>query len=69
MSVATTDRAINTLALLDSIRRFVAEIELRADAIEILNIEGAMWDITLEAELRRRKAPPVPLPRVRRIDS
>ena len=67
MSVAPVTSAINTIALLDSIRRFVAEIELRADAIEIMNIEGAMWDIALERDLNRHKAPPVPLPRVRRI--
>ena len=68
MSVPATSRAINTIALLDSIRRFVAEIELRADAIEIMNIEAAMWDIALERELHRHKAPPVKLPRVTRIE-
>ena len=68
MSVTTSSSSINTIALLDSIRRFVAEIELRADAIEILHVEGAMWDITLEHDLRRHKVPPVKLPRVRIID-
>jgi hypothetical protein len=67
MSVASSPSTINTLALLDSIRRFVAEIEIRADAIEILNIEGSLWDLTLQNDMRRRKAPPVSLPRVRRI--
>lgn len=69
MNIAPSSPAINTVALLDSIRRFVAEIELRADAIEIMNIEGAMWDIALEAELRRHKAPPVKLPRITRVES
>ena len=68
MSVTISSSSINTIALLDSIRRFVAEIELRADAVEIMNVEGAMWDITLQNELRRHKAPPVPCFRVRRID-
>ncbi len=68
MSLSPTSPVINTLALLDSIRRFVAEIELRADAIEIMNIEGAMWDVTLEHELHRHKAPAVKLPRVTRIE-
>ncbi len=68
MSLPATSQTINTLALLDSIRRFVAEIELRADAIEIMNIEGAMWDLALENDLRRHKAPPVKLPVVRRIE-
>lgn len=69
MSVPSTSPAINTVALVDSIRRFVAEIELRADAIEIANIESAMWDIVLEEELRRHKEPSVKLPRVQRIES
>ncbi len=68
MIVASASKTINTIALLDSIRRFVAEVELRADAIEIMNIESMMWDITLENELRRHKAPPIPLPKVRRIE-
>jgi hypothetical protein len=68
MSVPATERAINTVALMDSIRRFVEEVELRSDAIEIMHIESALWDITLEQDLRRHKAPPVKLPEVRRID-
>ncbi len=69
MSVPSTSSAINTVALIDSIRRFVSEIELRADAIEIMNIEGAMWDIAVEQDLRRHKAPPAKLPRITRIES
>jgi len=53
---------------MDSIRRIVAEIELRADAIEIMNVEGALWNITLERELHRHKAPPVKLPRITRSE-
>ncbi len=68
MSLPATSQTINTLALLDSIRRFIAEIELRADAIEIMNIESAMWDLTIENDLRRHKAPPTKLPQVRRIE-
>ncbi len=68
MSLPATSQTINTLALLDSIHRFVKEIELRADAIEIANIEFVLWDITLENELRRHKAPPVKLPVIRRIE-
>ena len=68
MSVSSESPAINTIALMDSIRRFVAEIELRADAIEIMNVEGALWDITLERELHRHKAPPVKLPRITRSE-
>ena len=69
MSVASSERPINPPEQLDSIRRFFNEIEKRSDAIEIASVEWALWDITLENENRRRKAPPVPLPRVRRIDS
>jgi len=68
MSVTSRSRVANSLALLDSIRRFVAEVELRADAIEIMNIESAMWNITREEDLRRHKAPPVKLPQVRKIE-
>jgi hypothetical protein len=68
MSVPVTERPINIIALMDSIRRFVADIELRADAIEIMHVEDALWDIVLEQDLRRHKAPPVKLPSVRRID-
>ena len=68
MSVPSSARAINIIALLDSIRRFVAEIELRADAIEIMDVENALWSIVLENELRRHKAPPVKIPRIRRIE-
>ena len=68
MSVASVPGTINTLALLDSIRRFVAEIELRADAVEIMHVESEMWNLTLEHDLRKHKSPPSALPRVRRID-
>ncbi len=68
MTLPSSSQTVKTLALLDSIRRFVAEIELRADAIEIMNVEGAMWDLTIENDLRRHKAPPTKLPQVRRIE-
>ncbi len=68
MTLPSSSQTVKTLALLDSIRRFVAEIELRADAIENMNVEGAMWEITLENDLRRHKEPPTKLPLVRRIE-
>lgn len=68
MSLPAPSQTINTLALLDSIYRFVKEVELRADAIEITDIESVLLYKTLEHDLRRHKAPPIPLPKVRRIE-
>ncbi len=69
MSVSSSFRPVNVPALVDSMRRFIDEIEARGDVTEILNAEGMLWDVTLEAELRRHKRPPAKLPRVRRIEA
>jgi hypothetical protein len=69
MSVAPLSVPINSPALLLSIRRFVDEMEERDDHVEIASVEWALWDIVLEHDLRRHKAPPAKLPRVRRIES
>ncbi len=69
MSVSSSFRPVNVPALVDSMRRFIDEIEARGDVTEILNAEGMLWDVTLEAELRRHQRPPAKLPRVRRIEA
>jgi len=67
MSVSPTPRPVNILATIDSMRRFIDEIEARGDVVEIMNAEGMLWDVTLDAELRRHKRPAALLPKVRRI--
>jgi len=67
MNLASNAAPINSRALLFSIHRFVDEMEERADSVEIASVEWALWDIMLENELRRHKAPAIPLPRVWRV--
>ncbi len=69
MSVSSSSKPVNIAAILHSMRRFIDEIESRGDPTEILNAEGMLWDVTLEAELRRHKRPPAKLPKVRRLEA
>ena len=69
MSVSSSFRPVNIPATIDSMRRFIDEIESRGDPAEIMNAESMLWDVTLEAEIRRHKRPPAKLPRVRRIEA
>ena len=47
----------NLLALLDSIRRFVAEIERRGDRAEIQAVEDSLWDVTDRYAMLRNRRP------------
>src|SRR5208283_1153259 len=54
---------VNVPALLHSIHRFVEELEIRNDPIEIKDWEWTMWDLSTVHELRRTKVPAPNLPR------
>jgi len=69
MSVSSSFRPVNIPATIDSMRRFIDEIESRGDPTEIMNAESVLWDVTLQAEMQRHKRPPTKLPKVRRIEA
>lgn len=45
----------NIIAVLDSIRRHVAEITERNDPDEILAADDALWSLSLDREMQRRQ--------------
>jgi len=57
-------KPVNIPALLCSIRRFIEELEVRNDPIEIADWECQMWDLTSCHDLRRSRIAPARLPMV-----
>ena len=62
--LAQPKSSCNVLVLLDSIRRFVDELEGRNDPVEIKDWEETMWELALVHDMRRHKAPAPKLPMV-----